>query len=111
LITSARLELKGEDVEFLPQPIPNLEDERAFELLFSQLQNLARATRDRARFAEPKEGTTREEIELRAYQIFEGRGGLHGHDVEDWSEAERQLLAEHSPPDLQTFARIGSTSI
>ena len=98
-------------MEFLPQPIPNLEDERAFELFFSQLQNLVRATRNRTNFGRSEKAPTREEIELRAYQIFEGRGGLHGHDVEDWLEAERQLLAEHSPPDLQTFGRIGLTSI
>jgi hypothetical protein len=63
-------------MEFLPQPIPNLEDERAFELLFSQLQNIARATRDRTNFAEPKEGPTHEEIELRAYQIFQEQRGV-----------------------------------
>ena len=38
---------------------------------------------------------TREEIELRAYQIYTERGGAHGQDVEDWLQAEREL-AERS---------------
>src|SRR5271166_2459456 len=32
------------------------------------------------------------DIALRAYQIFEGNGRQHGHDVEDWFKAERELL-------------------
>jgi hypothetical protein len=35
---------------------------------------------------------TREEIELRAYQIYLERGGAHAQDVEDWLQAERELL-------------------
>ncbi len=34
----------------------------------------------------------REEIELRAHQIYVERGGFHGQDVEDWLQAERELL-------------------
>ena len=34
---------------------------------------------------------TREQIALRAYQIYEERGGHPGSDVDDWLEAERQL--------------------
>lgn len=37
---------------------------------------------------------TREEIELRAYQIYIERGGADGHDVDDWLQAEREQ-AEH----------------
>ena len=32
-----------------------------------------------------------EEIARRAYEIFLTRGGEHGHDVEDWLEAEREI--------------------
>jgi hypothetical protein len=32
-----------------------------------------------------------DEIRLRAYEIFMERGGQHGHDVEDWLQAEREL--------------------
>jgi hypothetical protein len=38
---------------------------------------------------------TRQEIERRAYERFVRRGGLHGADVVDWLEAERELLASH----------------
>jgi hypothetical protein len=36
----------------------------------------------------------RQEIELRAHQIYVERGGAHGQDVEDWLQAERELLVE-----------------
>jgi hypothetical protein len=35
---------------------------------------------------------TREETELLAYQIYVERGGAHGHDVDDWLQAEHELL-------------------
>ena len=31
------------------------------------------------------------EIECRAYQIFLERGSVHGHDVDDWLQAEHEL--------------------
>lgn len=34
---------------------------------------------------------TREDIARRSYEIFLARGGEHGHDVEDWAQAEREL--------------------
>jgi hypothetical protein len=37
------------------------------------------------------EGPTEEQIAKRAYELFEARGGEHGHDVEDWLQAEREL--------------------
>jgi hypothetical protein len=41
---------------------------------------------------------TREEIELRAHQIYVGRGGADGQDVEDWLQAERELLEKYGKP-------------
>jgi len=38
---------------------------------------------------------TCEEIELRAHQICVERGGAHGQDVEDWLQAERELLEKY----------------
>ena len=32
------------------------------------------------------------QIALRAYQLFETRGGVHGHDWEDWFKAEAESL-------------------
>ena len=40
----------------------------------------------------------REEIELRAYQIYIERGGAHGQDVEDWLQAERELVEKYGRP-------------
>jgi hypothetical protein len=40
-----------------------------------------------------RRGPLTEDIELRAYQLYLGRGASHGHDVDDWLEAERQILA------------------
>ena len=38
---------------------------------------------------------TREEIELRAYQIYLERAGAPGNELEDWTRAERELLAKY----------------
>ena len=40
----------------------------------------------------------REEIELRAYQIYLERDGAHGQDVEDWIQAERELVEKYGKP-------------
>lgn len=39
-----------------------------------------------------------EEIADRAYAVWEARGGGHGHDRDDWSEAERQMLGSGARP-------------
>jgi Protein of unknown function (DUF2934) len=44
------------------------------------------------------EAPTREEIELRAYQIYAERDGAHGQDVEDWLQAERELVEKYGKP-------------
>jgi hypothetical protein len=33
-------------------------------------------------------------IHSRAYELYERRGGHHGQDLEDWLEAERQIVSE-----------------
>jgi DUF2934 family protein len=33
----------------------------------------------------------REEIERRAYEIYLSREGVHGHDQDDWLQAEREI--------------------
>ncbi len=33
----------------------------------------------------------RDEVSRRAYELFLSRGGEHGHDVEDWLRAEREV--------------------
>ena len=37
-----------------------------------------------------------EQIRVRAYELFQARGGRHGNDWSDWFEAEQQLV-RHSP--------------
>ena len=37
---------------------------------------------------------THDEIALRAWSIYENRGGGHGQAMDDWLEAKRQLFAE-----------------
>jgi hypothetical protein len=39
-------------------------------------------------------GSLREMIEHRAYELFIKRGGVHGYHMEDWMQAEREVLAE-----------------
>ena len=38
---------------------------------------------------------TREEIELRAYQIYVERGAAQGNDLEDWLQAESELIEKY----------------
>ena len=39
-------------------------------------------------------GTLHEMIANRAYELYENRGCVEGHDCEDWLDAERRVLAE-----------------
>ncbi len=46
--------------------------------------------------AEQTVGPTRRDdytpdVAARAYEIFLSRGGEHGHDLDDWTQAEREL--------------------
>jgi len=40
---------------------------------------------------------THDEIARRAYAIFEQNGCIPGHDMENWLQAEAQLLADRKP--------------
>ena len=44
----------------------------------------------------PASAPTTEEITQRAYEIFLGRGAEPGHDLDDWLQAESELLREHA---------------
>jgi Protein of unknown function (DUF2934) len=41
---------------------------------------------------------TQAEIALRAYDIYLQRGGEPGKELEDWMQAERQLITENGKP-------------
>ena len=36
-------------------------------------------------------------IALRAYELYLERGGTNGHEVEDWLQAEREILSNQQP--------------
>ena len=40
----------------------------------------------------------RADIALRAYHIYLDRGGAPGNELDDWTRAERQLLASNGKP-------------
>ena len=47
--------------------------------------------------AKPEQGSlelTEELIRVRAYQLYEKRGCEHGHDFEDWLEAEAEVFGK-----------------
>jgi len=46
---------------------------------------------------EPFDTPSRERVAARAYQHFQERGATDGHDLDDWLQAERELVAERPP--------------
>ncbi|MBI3896460.1 MAG: DUF2934 domain-containing protein [Acidobacteria bacterium] len=36
----------------------------------------------------------RNQVELRAYELYRDRGGQHGRDIDDWLQAETEVVAE-----------------
>jgi hypothetical protein len=53
----------------------------------------AKITREKTKAANAAIPPTREQIARRAYEIYAGRG-TGGRELEDWVQAERELLAE-----------------
>jgi hypothetical protein len=47
---------------------------------------------------EPFERPSQEEIAARAFQHFEEHGAVHGHDLDDWLQAESELVEDRRPP-------------
>lgn len=52
---------------------------------------------------------SREEIEARAYEIYEQRGREEGHDVEDWIAAEQELTNRLSVAETGSRIRAAVT--
>jgi len=50
---------------------------------------------------------TREEVELRAYQIYIERGCPDGHDVDDWLQAEHELSEKYANSSRMAKAATG----
>jgi len=51
-------------------------------------------TNKSALIAMPTPALPADEIAQRAHEIFLARGGEHGHDLEDWLQAESELLSQ-----------------
>jgi uncharacterized protein (UPF0303 family) len=87
-------------------------NEAAFEQLlrlaasYSSQQSLASPAADDAR-AKARKNPIAADIELRAYQMFLQRGAAHGHDVDDWLTAERQVLAGLKKDSLRVALAFG----
>ncbi len=54
-----------------------------------------------------KTAPTHEEIALRAYEIYLERGGAPGDALQDWTQAERELLEKSNKPK----GRMGPTLV
>jgi hypothetical protein len=56
------------------------------------------------------------QIRVRAYQLFEARGCEHGHDIEDWCQAEHAVLCasekdeQKQPPASKSISTVPSES-
>jgi hypothetical protein len=45
-------------------------------------------------------------IALRAYELYEARGHVDGFDVEDWLQAEREILGKAAEPEKAAVAGV-----
>jgi Protein of unknown function (DUF2934) len=53
-------------------------------------------------------GDLREQIARKAYELFLTRGRQHGHDLEDWLQAERIVLGVRRPVSSPEMRMVGS---
>ena len=62
----------------------------------------AKASKTKARNEDPVLTISVEErIRRRAYELYVVRGGEHGHDIDDWLQAETELMAERLQSPIQ----------
>jgi hypothetical protein len=55
----------------------------------------AKADLDNAPAGASRRMPTTEEIAIRAYELYQSRGGSDGTDLDDWLQAERELTGSH----------------
>jgi hypothetical protein len=57
--------------------------------------------------AQPRRNPIHEAIARRAFELFLARGEQHGHDLDDWLQAEREFAeaARWRPPDAAKAAQ------
>ena len=56
------------------------------------------AVKEVTEFSIKQDELLHQRIAEKAYQLYECRDCCHGHDVEDWLEAERLVSTEFEPP-------------
>jgi hypothetical protein len=56
-----------------------------------------------------KDERVRDMIRARAYEIFEERGRTHGHDLDDWLQAENEILLKLMPEAKSKSGRRAET--
>jgi DUF2934 family protein len=86
-------------MEYSPVNTGEFEASNDRDRAFEQLLRLA-ASFASSQSAQAQDGTksiaprspVAEDVEIRAYQIYIARGGSDGHDLDDWLQAERQVL-------------------
>jgi DUF2934 family protein len=85
-------------MEHRSHPAGDVENSAARDAAFEQLLRLAASYASRKKAAghgalafSPKSPVA-EDIEVRAYHLYLGRGASHGHDLDDWLQAERQVF-------------------
>ena len=53
-----------------------------------------------------KTSPSTEEIRRRAFEIYMERGAIHGRDLDDWLQAERELQGTQPPPGHGRLERL-----
>jgi hypothetical protein len=66
--------------------------EQLLRVALSHQASSSTAEAQRNGHAAPKRSPITQDIELRAYQIYVDRGATDGSDLDDWLQAERQVL-------------------
>lgn len=59
------------------------------------------ATRSEQPRTTPNPTELEEQIHRRAYELYEARGREHGHDREDWLQAEAEILDRETAPIIE----------
>ncbi len=66
---------------------------KASDAAFEQLLRLAASySSANGSRTEVRTSPTSEDVALRAYHLYLNRGAAHGHDLDDWLQAEQQVL-------------------
>jgi hypothetical protein len=64
--------------------------------LATDAQNMPRGVRPEVQEERGNNGPSPTEIRQRAFEIHIERGGIHGCDLDDWMQAERELLEKYT---------------